>query len=163
MFQKSVLLHIISCRTTLRIFKIMLRKHMFYLKFPRSTKNINDEMESIESRIDKASKAYDLKNDVDGTTRLAIKNLHGQFFQLQEKRENILIQFNQLRDLVNGRFTSSTHAMLNEEKVVMLSSVPSNPNEGDVPLIQFETQYHMLGFSKKESWEDIQRIWRHTL
>lgn len=48
----------------------------FCMKWLGSTKSIRDEMDSIESQIDKASSAYDLTHDLDGSTRSIIKNLH---------------------------------------------------------------------------------------
>lgn len=55
----------------------------FCMKWSGSKKSIRDDIDSIESQIDKASSAYDSTHDLDGSTRETIENLHEQYFQLQ--------------------------------------------------------------------------------
>lgn len=65
----------------------------FSLKWFNSTRRINDQMESIESKISHPSNVYDLVSDADGETRTTIENLHGKLFQLQEQKEKIIVQY----------------------------------------------------------------------
>lgn len=111
----------------------------FCMKWLRATKSIKDEMDSIESQKDKDSSAYDLAQGLDGSIRSMIDDLHEKYFQLEGQQEKIIMQFGNIRDLVNSKFTSISSALESDEKATKINLVPSTPEEQENSLMELET------------------------
>lgn len=103
--------------------------YKYYLQWLTTIEHFKAKIDSIEFELNSKGKSFDIFNDADGKQIKKINYLQSELIFYQRQKEDVLIFFLKVKEIVEARIESLFGLLIEDEKYVRNPTVPDSLSE----------------------------------